>query len=74
VPSDAARIALATSRGYPDPEPALAASRSARELDGTGHEADVAECARQDVSDSVPIVSGRLEGAVVVTAFAPAGG
>jgi 2-phosphosulfolactate phosphatase len=65
VPTDAARVALATRRAYPTARAALEASQSARDLDGTGHEDDVARCARESVLGVAPRVAtvapGRAE-------------
>src|SRR4051794_28930894 len=66
-PTDAALAALAVRRAYPDLADALAASHSARSLRAVGHEADVADCAREDLSSVVPVVSQVLPGAAVVT-------
>jgi 2-phosphosulfolactate phosphatase len=70
-PSDAARIAMATARAFPSIEAAIAASSSARGLIGTGFEADVVDCAREDVSTRVPIVAERWPRAAVVAPFTP---
>ena len=56
--TDGARSARAIARAYADPLAALADSQSARDLDGTGHEPDVARCALESVFDIVPRVSG----------------
>jgi 2-phosphosulfolactate phosphatase len=66
--TDAARSARAIARAYAEPLVALADSQSARDLDGTGHEADVAWCALESVFDIVPRVGGIAAGrAVIVT-------
>jgi 2-phosphosulfolactate phosphatase len=66
--TDGAQIALATRRAFPDLEAALRASRSARNLEGTGLEADIADCARENLPSRVPIVAERLSDAAVITA------
>ena len=64
--TDGARSARAISRAYADPLAALADSQSARDLDGTGHEPDVARCARESVLDVVPRVGGISAGRAVI--------
>ncbi len=66
--TDAARVATAVARAYPDPLAALADSQSARDLDGTGLEPDVARCAALDTLVVAPIVTASAPGRVVVTA------
>lgn len=64
--TDGARTALATARAYPDALAALNDSQSARDLDGTGHEADIARCAQVDSLASAPRVTEAQPGRVVV--------
>ena len=64
--TDGARTALAITRAYPDALAALEDSQSARDLDGTGMEPDVARCARVDVLASAPRVVESAPGRVVV--------
>jgi 2-phosphosulfolactate phosphatase len=52
--SDAARIAEAVSRAYPDALRALAASEDARTLVRVGQESDIELCARESTLDVVP--------------------
>jgi 2-phosphosulfolactate phosphatase len=66
VPQDGARMALALTRAYPDAATALGDSQSARDLDGTGLEPDVARCARVDTLTVVPQVLEAAPGRVVV--------
>jgi 2-phosphosulfolactate phosphatase len=66
--TDGARCARAVARAYADPAVALPDSQSARDLDGTGHEPDVARCARESVIDVVPRVSGTTAGRAVIVA------
>lgn len=66
--TDAARVAMAVARAYPDAQAALDDSQSRRDLDGTGHEADVARCAALDVLAVAPCVASAGPGRVVVTA------
>jgi 2-phosphosulfolactate phosphatase len=66
--TDGARSARAISRAYADPLAALADSQSARDLDGTGHEPDVARCALESVFDIVPRVAGISAGRAVIVA------
>ena len=66
--TDAARVAMATARAYPDAQAALDDSQSRRDLDGTGHEADVARCAALDILSVAPSVASAGPGRVVVTA------
>lgn len=53
---DSAALALATTDAYPEPLLALQASRSARELEGTGLEPDVERCSLVSTLASVPLV------------------
>ncbi len=64
--TDGARTADAIARAYPDALQALEDSQSARDLDGTGHEADVARCARVDLLATAPRVVDARPGRVVV--------
>ena len=64
--TDGARTALAIARAYPDALTALNDSQSARDLDGTGHEADIARCAQVDSLASAPRVTEAQPGRVVV--------
>jgi 2-phosphosulfolactate phosphatase len=64
--TDAARTALAIARAYPDALTALNDSQSARDLDGTGHEADIARCAQADILATAPRVIDAQPGRVVV--------
>ena len=66
--TDAARSARALVRAYPDALAALADSQSARDLDGTGLEPDVARCARTSVLDVAPRVVEAGPGRAVVVA------
>jgi 2-phosphosulfolactate phosphatase len=66
--TDGARTARAIARAYADPLSALADSQSARDLAGTGHEADVEQCARESVLDVVPRVGGIAAGRAVIVA------
>lgn len=64
--TDGARTAIALARAYPDALTALNDSQSARDLDGTGHEADIARCAQVDLLASAPRVINAQPGRVVV--------
>ncbi|MSO47386.1 MAG: 2-phosphosulfolactate phosphatase [Thermoleophilia bacterium] len=64
--TDGARTAIALARAYPDALTALNDSQSARDLDGTGHEADIARCAQVDLLASAPRVINVQPGRVVV--------
>lgn len=64
--TDGARTALAIARAYPDALAALNDSQSARDLDGTGHEADIARCGQVDILATAPRVIGAQPGRVVV--------
>ena len=64
--TDGARTADAIARAYTDPLAALEDSQSARDLAGTGHEADVARCARLDTLSTAPRVVDAAPGRVVV--------
>ncbi len=66
IATDGARTALAIARAYPDALTALNDSQSARDLDGTGHEADIARCAQVDSLASAPRVTEAQPGRVVV--------
>jgi len=60
--SDPARLALEASRA--DAAEVLAASAAARALEPVGLAADVEVCARRDALRVVPVMKGRLEGAL----------
>ena len=60
--SDPARLALEVSRA--DATEVLAASAAARALEPVGLAADVEVCARRDALRMVPVMKGRLEGAL----------
>ena len=64
--TDGARTARAIARAYPDALRALEDSQSARDLDGTGLEPDIARCARLDVLATAPRVVESRPGRVVV--------
>ena len=66
--TDAARQSLAVARAYADPLAALADSQSARDLDGTGHEADVARCAAVSTLAVAPRVVEVAPGQAIVRA------
>jgi 2-phosphosulfolactate phosphatase len=68
--TDGARAACAVAAAYADPLAALLASESARDLDGTGHEGDVARCAEVSALDVVPVVERAGDGAVSLRALA----
>jgi 2-phosphosulfolactate phosphatase len=68
VVTDTARTALGLVRAYADPLAALADSQSARDLDGTGHEADVARCAAVATLAVAPRVVEVAPGRAVVRA------
>jgi phosphosulfolactate phosphohydrolase-like enzyme len=56
--TDAARTAGAVARAYAEPLVALRDSQSARDLDGTGLEADVERCAAES---TLPVVARVVE-------------
>ena len=64
--TDGARTALAIARAYPDALAALTDSQSARDLEGTGLEADIARCAQVDILATAPRVVEAAPGRVVV--------
>jgi 2-phosphosulfolactate phosphatase len=66
--TDAARVAMAVARAYPDARAALEDSQSARDLHGTGLEPDIARCAAVDTLTVAPIVLASAPGRVVVAA------
>lgn len=66
--TDGARTARALVRAYPDALAALADSQSARDLDGTGHEPDVARCAAVATLAVAPRVVEAGAGRAVVRA------
>jgi 2-phosphosulfolactate phosphatase len=66
--TDGARIARAVAQAYAAPLAALLDSQSARELDGTGLESDIARCARESTLDVAPRVVEVAPGRVVVMA------
>lgn len=65
-PTDAGTLALAVSRAHPDIKTALAASQSARDLEGTGLEADVLDCARERLPVRVATAAAQSERVAVV--------
>ncbi len=64
--TDGARAACAIAQAYPDALAALRASQSARDLDGTGHEADVERCAAESVLEVAPRVAAYEPGRATV--------
>jgi 2-phosphosulfolactate phosphatase len=66
--TDGARTARAVAQAYAAPLAALLDSQSARELDGTGLEPDIARCARESTLDVAPRVVEVAPGRVVVAA------
>jgi 2-phosphosulfolactate phosphatase len=64
--TDGARTARAIARAYADPLTALRDSQSARDLDGTGHEPDVARCAAESVLEVAPRLVALAPGRVVI--------
>jgi 2-phosphosulfolactate phosphatase len=66
--TDGARTARAVAQAYPAALAALLDSQSARELDGTGLEPDIARCARESTLDVAPRVIEVAPGRVVVSA------
>ena len=66
--TDGARTARAVAQAYAAPLAALLDSQSARELDGTGLESDIARCARESTLDVAPRVVEVAPGRVVVAA------
>ncbi len=65
--TDASRVALATSRAHSDITTALVASRSALDLEGTGHEADVLDCARENLTTRIATVAEHYRTHAVIT-------
>lgn len=69
--SDAAVAAARIAESYPDAYTPLARSADARVLAATGQSADLAYCARENVSDLVPRLTGTDAGAAVLEAPDP---
>jgi 2-phosphosulfolactate phosphatase len=64
--TDAALIACAVARAYPEPRAALAASADAQVLRSVGLEADVDWCARESVTTIVPQAAALTDDVAVV--------
>ena len=69
--TDAAQAAVRLARSFPTAEAGLRASRSARNLLGSGLEEDVAWCARESVLEVVPRFEAMRGPAAEITATRP---
>jgi 2-phosphosulfolactate phosphatase len=67
---DSAALALGLVEAYPEPLLALQASQSARDLEGTGLEPDVARCAHVSTLDVAPVVVDVAPGRIVLESAA----
>jgi 2-phosphosulfolactate phosphatase len=66
-PADSAAAAIRLARSFPDAAAGLGSSQSARNLRGSGLDADIAWCARESVADVVPRFTRMLGPAAEVT-------
>jgi 2-phosphosulfolactate phosphatase len=66
-PTDSATAAIRLAGTFPSPLEGLAASRSARNLRASGHEEDIAWCARESVLEAVPRLARMVGPAAEVT-------
>lgn len=66
--ADSAAAAVRLARSFDSALDGLSASRSARNLHGSGLQADIADCARESVLDVVPRFSRMVGGAAEVVA------
>jgi len=65
---DSAAVAIRLAQSFDDSLAALSASQSARDLYGSGLDADVADCARESVLDTVGAFARFVDGAAEVVA------
>jgi 2-phosphosulfolactate phosphatase len=69
---DSAGVAIRLAQSFDHSLDGLNASQSARDLQRSGLDSDIADCARESVLDMVPVLSRMLDGAAEVVAAAPA--
>jgi phosphosulfolactate phosphohydrolase-like enzyme len=67
---DSAAAAVRLAQSFGSSREGLEASQSARDLHGSGLDADIADCARESVLDVVPVFSRLVDGAAEVVAGA----
>jgi 2-phosphosulfolactate phosphatase len=66
---DSAAVAIRLAQSFDHSIDGLEASQSARDLHGSGHEADIADCARESVLDTVGVLTRIVDGAAEVVAL-----
>jgi 2-phosphosulfolactate phosphatase len=66
---DSAAVAIRLAQSFDHSIDGLEASQSARDLHGSGHEADIADCARESVLDTVGVFTRLVDGAAEVVAL-----
>jgi 2-phosphosulfolactate phosphatase len=66
---DSAAVAIRLAQSFDHALDGLEASQSARDLHGAGNEADIADCARESVLDTVGVLTQLVDGAAEVVAL-----
>ena len=66
---DSAAVAIRLAQSFDHSLDGLEASQSARDLHNAGNEADIADCARESVLDTVGVLTGLVDGAAEVVAL-----
>jgi 2-phosphosulfolactate phosphatase len=69
---DSAAVAIRLAQSFDHSLEGLAASQSARDLQRSGLDADITDCARESVLETVGVLSRMVDGAAEVVASAPA--
>jgi 2-phosphosulfolactate phosphatase len=69
---DSAVVAIRLAQSFDSSLDGRSASQSARDLQRSGLDSDIADCARESVLDAVPAFSRMVDGAAEVVAAAPA--
>src|SRR3954454_5638311 len=67
---DSAAVAIRLAQSFDHSLDGLEASQSARDLHNAGNEADIADCARESVLDTVGVLTQLVDGAAEVVALA----
>ena len=67
---DSAAVAIRLAQSFDHAIDGLTASQSARDLQGSGHDGDIADCARESVLDTVGVFTQLVDGAAEVVALA----
>jgi 2-phosphosulfolactate phosphatase len=68
---DSAAVAIRLAQSFDHSLDGLGASQSARNLHRSGLDADIADCARESVLDTVPVLARMVDGAAEVVASPP---